>query len=65
MQKDERDLLEVRRFELFEETVGNWLRSIIRRLEKERMAIRSGPFVLDSRQKIRNRVCAVKSCDSY
>jgi hypothetical protein len=36
MQKDERDLLEVCRFELFEETVGNWLRSIIQRLEKER-----------------------------
>jgi hypothetical protein len=61
MQKDERDLLEVYRFELFEETVGNWLRSIIQRLEKERMAIRSGPFVLDSRQNFRTSVCAVKS----
>jgi hypothetical protein len=60
MQKDARDLLEVCRFELFEETVGNWLRSIIQRLEKERMA-RSGPFVLDSRQNFRKSVCAVKS----
>ena len=48
MQKDARDLLEVWRFELFEETVGSWLRSIIQRLEKERAAIRSGPFVVDS-----------------
>jgi hypothetical protein len=34
MQKDARDLLEVWRFELFEETVGSWLRSIIRVLRK-------------------------------
>jgi hypothetical protein len=61
MQKDERDLLEVCRFELFEETVGNWLRSIIRRLEKERMAIRPEPFVLDSRQSFRKRACPAKS----
>jgi hypothetical protein len=61
MQKGERDLLEVCRFELFEETVGNWLRSIIQRLEKERAAIRSGPFVLDSKQNCRKSVCGVKS----
>jgi hypothetical protein len=56
MQKDARDLLEVWRFELFEETVGSWLRSIIQRLEKERAAIRSGPFVVDSKQNCRKGV---------
>jgi hypothetical protein len=40
MQKDERDVLEVLKFDLIEETVGSWLRAIIRRLEKEQMAIR-------------------------
>ncbi len=61
MQKDARDLLEVWRFELFEETVGSWLRSIIQRLEKERAAIRSGPVVLDSKQNCRKGVCTPKS----
>ena len=41
MQKDERDLLEVLKFDLIEETVGSWLRAIIRRLEEEQTAIRS------------------------
>jgi hypothetical protein len=40
MQEDERDLLEVLIFDEIEETVGAWLRAIIRRLEKERAAIR-------------------------
>ena len=40
MQKDERDLLEVLKFDLIEETVGSWLRGIIQRLEKEQAAIR-------------------------
>ena len=40
MQEDERDLLEVLIFDEIEETVGTWLRAIIRRLEKERMATR-------------------------
>ena len=40
MQEDERDLLEVLIFDEIEETIGTWLRAIIRRLEKERMAIR-------------------------
>jgi hypothetical protein len=40
MQKDERDLLEVLKFDLIEVTVGNWLRAIIQRLEKEQTAIR-------------------------
>lgn len=40
MQEDERDLLEVVIFDEIEDTVGTWLRAIIRRLEKERMAIR-------------------------
>ena len=35
MQEDERDVLEVLKFDLIEETVGSWLRAIIRRLEKE------------------------------
>ena len=61
MQKDARDLLEVWRFELFEETVGSWLRSIIRRLEKEQAAIRSRPFVLDSKQNCRKGVRRFKS----
>ena len=40
MQKDERDVLEVLKLDLIEETVGSWLRTIIRRFEKEQMAIR-------------------------
>jgi hypothetical protein len=40
MQKDKRDVLEVLKFDLMEETVGSWLRAIIRRLEKEQMAMR-------------------------
>ena len=42
MQKDEdeRDVLEVLIFDEIEETVGTWLRAIIRRLEKEQTAIR-------------------------
>ena len=40
MQEDERDLLEVLIFDEIEETVGTWLRAIIRRLEKEQTAIR-------------------------
>ena len=40
MQEDERDRLEVLIFDEIEETVGTWLRAIIRRLEKERMATR-------------------------
>jgi hypothetical protein len=40
MQRDERDVLEVLKFDLIEETVGSWLRAIIRRLEKGQMAIR-------------------------
>jgi hypothetical protein len=41
MQKDYRDVLEVVKFDLIEETVGSWLRAIIRRLEVEQAAIRS------------------------
>ena len=40
MQKDYRDVLEVLNFDLIEETVGSWLRAIIRRLEEEQTAIR-------------------------
>ena len=40
MQKDERDVLEVLKFDLIEETLGSWLRAIIRHLEKEQTAIR-------------------------
>jgi hypothetical protein len=40
MQKDERDVLEVLKFDLIEETLGSWLRAIIQRLEKEQTAIR-------------------------
>jgi hypothetical protein len=40
MQKDYRDVLEVVKFDLIEETVGSWLRAIIQRLEKEQTAIR-------------------------
>jgi hypothetical protein len=35
MQKDYRDVLEVVKFDLIEETVGSWLRAIIQRLEKD------------------------------
>jgi len=37
MQEDERDLLEVLIFDEIEEIVGTWLRTIIRRLEKEQL----------------------------
>lgn len=39
MRRDKRDVSEILKFDLFEETVGSWLRSIIKRLEEERMAI--------------------------
>ena len=38
--EDYRDVLEVVKFDLIEETVGSWLRAIIRRLEEEQTAIR-------------------------
>jgi hypothetical protein len=38
MQKDYRDVLEVMKFDIIEETVGSWLRAIIRRLEVEQAA---------------------------
>jgi hypothetical protein len=38
--EDYRDILEVVKFDLIEETVGSWLRAIIRRLEEEQTAIR-------------------------
>jgi hypothetical protein len=41
MQKDYRDVLEVVKFDIIEETVGSWLRAIIRRLEVEHAAVRS------------------------
>jgi hypothetical protein len=40
MKEDARDRLEVLTFDLIEDTVGSWLRAIIRRLEKELSAIR-------------------------
>ena len=40
MQKECCDVLEVMKFDLIEETVGSWLRAIIRRLEEERKSIR-------------------------
>jgi hypothetical protein len=40
MPKDERDFLEVLKFDLIEETVGSWLRAIIQRLEKEQGVVR-------------------------
>jgi G3E family GTPase len=40
VQKDYRDVLEVVKFDLIEETVGSWLRAIIRRLEEEQTVIR-------------------------
>jgi hypothetical protein len=40
MPKDEGDLLEVLKFDLIEETLGSWLRAIIRRLGREQSAIR-------------------------
>jgi len=42
MQEDGHDVLEVLIFNEIEETVGNWLRTIIQRLEKEQTAIRRG-----------------------
>jgi hypothetical protein len=45
MRKDERDVLEILRFDLFEETLGSWLRSIIKRLEEEGTAIRAQSLV--------------------
>jgi len=40
MKQEERDVLEVLKFDLIEETLGSWLRAIIQRLEKEQTAIR-------------------------
>jgi hypothetical protein len=40
MKEDARDRLEVLTFDLIEDTVGSWLRAIIRRLEREQSAIR-------------------------
>jgi hypothetical protein len=40
MQEDERDVVEVLKFDLIEETVGSWLCAIMRRLEKEQMTSR-------------------------
>lgn len=45
MRKDERDVSEILKFDLFEETVGSWLRSIIKRLEEERTAISTESLV--------------------
>jgi hypothetical protein len=44
MRMDKRDVSEILEFDLFEETVGSWLRSIIKRLEEERMAIPTVPL---------------------
>ena len=41
MRKDQRDVSEILKFDLFEETVGSWLRSIIKLLEEERTAIQT------------------------
>ena len=45
MRRDQRDVLEILKFDLFEETVGSWLRSIIRLLEEERTAIQAESLV--------------------
>jgi hypothetical protein len=45
MRKDERDVSEILKFDLFEETVGNWLRSIIKRLEEAAMAVQTQSLV--------------------
>jgi hypothetical protein len=42
MRMDGRDVSEIVKFDLFEETVGSWLRSVIKRLEEERTAISTG-----------------------
>lgn len=43
MQEHERDFLGVLIFDEIEETVGTWLRAIIRSLEREQRAIRPLP----------------------
>ena len=45
MRKDQRDVSEILKFDLFEETVGSWLRSIIKLLEEERKAIQTESLV--------------------
>ena len=40
MQEDARDSLEVLKFDLIEETIGRWLRTVILRLEAKRSSIR-------------------------
>jgi hypothetical protein len=47
MQKDKRDVLEVLKFDLMEETVGSWLRAIIRRLEKSRWLLETCGAISD------------------
>jgi len=39
MQKDERDVLAILKFDLREETIGIWLRCLMLRLEEKRRAI--------------------------
>ena len=53
MRKDQRDISEILRFDLFEETVGSWLRSIIKLVEEERMAIQTESLVDHSPDRIR------------
>jgi len=45
MRKDQRDVLEILKFDLFEETVGSWLRSIIKLLEEKRTAVETESLV--------------------
>lgn len=39
MQEDARDSLEILKFDLIEETIGRWLRTVILRLEEKRSSI--------------------------
>ena len=43
MQQDRRDQMELLKFDTLEETIGKWLRTVIRRLEREQEIARSDP----------------------
>jgi hypothetical protein len=52
MREDARDLWEVQKFDEYEETIGSWLRAIIRRLKQQRLGAEIG----QRRQPVSRRV---------
>ena len=61
MRKDQREVSEILKFDLFEETVGSWPRSTIRLLEEERTAIQTESLVDHSPDRTRSELIG-KAC---